>query len=225
MAFEKPDRAVDRVFVHCSASDRPEHDDVEVIRGWHVNDKHWNDIGYHFFIKKDGTIQPGRDLETSPAAQMGHNTGTIAICLHGLVIEKFAKAQFKSVIELCKEINSAYQGMVSFHGHCEVSSKSCPVFPYKEVLGLDNHGSMDFAPTVSPNIIASSDLGRPTLRLMDSGPAAVELHNLLSARGFEVEEDGAVGQLTLLAVKQFQQKMGLEDDGIVGPKTWEALVS
>ena len=60
-------------------------------------------------------------------------------------------------------------------------------FPDKEVLGLDNHGSMDFAPTVSPNIIASSDLGRPTLRLMDSGPAAVELHNLLSARGFEVD--------------------------------------
>ena len=119
MDFEKPQRSVDRVFLHCSASDNPEHDSVEVMRDWHVNDRGWDDVGYHFFIRKDGTVEAGRDLEKTPAAQRGHNSGTIAICLHGLAVEKFRKAQFKSVIELCKAIEAAYQGMVSFHGHCD----------------------------------------------------------------------------------------------------------
>ena len=95
MAFDKPQRHVDRIFLHCSASDRLEHDDVEVIRDWHVNGNGWSDIGYHYFIKKDGTIEPGRDLERTPAAQKGNNSGTIAICLHGLAAEKFTKAQYK----------------------------------------------------------------------------------------------------------------------------------
>jgi hypothetical protein len=175
MAFEMPQRPIDRVFLHCSASDRPEDDDIAVIRDWHVNGNGWSDVGYHFFIRKDGTVEPGRGLERIPAAQRGHNTGTIAICLHGLLVERFTKAQFRAVTELCGEIDAAYKGTVSFHGHCEVSSKSCPVFPYKQVLGLDEHGSMDFAPTVSPNVAASTGAARPTLRLMDKGPAVFEL--------------------------------------------------
>ena len=63
MPFEQPERAVDRVFLHCSASDRLEHDDIEVIRDWHVNGNGWSDVGYHFFIRKDGTVEDG-----SPAA-------------------------------------------------------------------------------------------------------------------------------------------------------------
>ncbi len=48
MMFQKPDRPVDRVFIHCSASDRPEHDDVEIIRKWHTDPpphgRGWSDI-------------------------------------------------------------------------------------------------------------------------------------------------------------------------------------
>jgi peptidoglycan hydrolase-like protein with peptidoglycan-binding domain len=33
------------------------------------------------------------------------------------------------------------------------------------------------------------------------------------------------GQRTLAAVKQFQKAKGLRVDGIVGPRTWEALLS
>lgn len=225
MNFTMPSRAVDRVFLHCSASDRPEHDSIEVIRDWHVKGNGWDDVGYHFFIRKDGTVEPGRDLEKTPAAQRGHNLATIAICLHGLSTERFTKAQFKSLIELCQAIDAAARGNVSFHGHCEVSSKSCPVFPYQQVLGLDGHGGMDFAPTVSPGGPAPAEPGRPTLRLMDRGPAVLELQNLLSAAGFDLEEDGIFGQITLAAVKQFQKKSKLAVDGIVGPKTWTVLLA
>ena len=91
--FIKPKRQIDRVFLHCSASSRPDHGSVDVIKAWHLQ-RGWSDIGYHYFLPFDGEIQIGRDLENKPAAQAGHNTGTIAICLHGLLKTDFTYNQF-----------------------------------------------------------------------------------------------------------------------------------
>lgn len=133
-------RKVSKVYLHCSASDNPKHDDVSVIKKWHL-ERGFNDVGYHYFIKADGTIQTGRWIEQIPAAQEGHNQGSIAICCHGL--SKFTDEQRKSLKALCDEINELYQGNISFHGHCEVSTKSCPVYPYKEWLNLNANGFME----------------------------------------------------------------------------------
>lgn len=142
IVFVKPHRPVNRVFVHCSASDNPEHDDVSVIREWH-RERHFNDVGYHYFITSAGILQEGRSLEEVPAAQAPHNKGTIAICLHGLTKEKFTEAQFDTLRELCTQIKGAYGGQVTFHGHREVAAKECPVFDYKTVLNLDTVGRMN----------------------------------------------------------------------------------
>jgi len=136
-AFVKPKRTVKRVFIHCSASDNPEHDDIAVIREWHI-DRGFTDAGYHYFICRDGTIQAGRDIERQPAAQAPHNFQTIAICVHGL--DTFSGAQMKALRRMCLAIDAKYEGKISFHGHCEVSPKECPVFDYKDVLSLDDEG-------------------------------------------------------------------------------------
>ena len=133
--FKAPSRRVNRVFIHCSATSRDSIDAKEV-HNWHKN-RGWSCIGYHFFIRSDGVIEYGRDLERTPAAQSRHNTGTIAICLNGLNPWDFTEAQFDALKKLCYEINSQIPE-VTFHGHCEVSAKSCPVFDYKLVLGLEN---------------------------------------------------------------------------------------
>ena len=138
--FNKPVREVDRVFIHCSASSLKSHDDVEVIRGWHLNNG-WSDIGYTYYITFDGTVHRGRDVEITPAAQRGHNTGTIAICLSGLAVDDFTQEQFESLKDLCEQIDDRIPD-VTFHGHCEVSDKTCPVFDYRSVLGLDHFGAM-----------------------------------------------------------------------------------
>ena len=136
--FKRPKREIDRIFLHCSATNVPSHDDVEVIRRWHKN-QGWSDIGYHFFITSTGKLQVGRKLSNSPAAQRGHNVGTIAICLSGLDVEDFNERQFDTLIKLCEDINEQIPNL-TFHGHCEVSSKLCPVFDYRKVLGLDEFG-------------------------------------------------------------------------------------
>ena len=232
MAFQRPAREIDRVFLHCSASDRDEHDDVSVMRRWHVDDRGWDDVGYHYFIKKDGTVQPGRDLEKTPAAQRGHNAGTIAICLHGLAVGRFTREQYRSLIGLCRDLDDALDGMASFHGHSEVSSKACPVYPYRVVLGLDAHGEMIFAPSETPLQGGDAPAApqpdapvapRPTLRLMARGVDVELLQVLLVEAGHETDIDGIFGRHTESLVRDFQANRGLASDGIVGPRTWVAL--
>ncbi len=130
--FKKPKRAVGKVFIHCSASDNEAHDNIETIRSWHKA-RGFADIGYHYYINKQGVVFVARDIEKIPAAQAGHNKGSIAICLGGL--NHFSQEQFYSLKKLCAEIK-ALMPKVTFHGHCEVSSKTCPNFDYKKVLGI-----------------------------------------------------------------------------------------
>ena len=140
--FKKPKRHVERVFLHCSANENESlrgHRLVDAVRAWHTLPKPdgngWSDIGYHFLIDKRGAVMPGRPLERMPAAQYPHNARTIAIMVHGL--EKFPPNMLEQCRLLCAEINEAYEGRISFHGHCEVSAKTCPVFDYRGLLQLD----------------------------------------------------------------------------------------
>jgi N-acetylmuramoyl-L-alanine amidase len=40
---------------------------------------------------------------------------------------------------------------------------------------------------------------------------------------YDGEIDGGFGEVTELAVRAAQRRAGLEDDGIVGPATWDAI--
>lgn len=228
--FHKPQRYVERVFVHCSASDNPDHDSVDIVRQWHRK-KGWDDIGYHYFVQKNGNLQSGRSLECIPAAQRGHNYATIAICLHGLAKEYFTKAQYRTLVELAIDVYNAYVGQVTFHGHCEVANKPCPVFPYRAVLGLNDYGEMELQPTASPDFADATVTGGegkaslPTLRVTSRGATVKSLQHLLSKNGYSLEEDGLFGQATLASVKDFQKQQKLRSDGVVGPRTWSLLSS
>lgn len=64
----------------------------------------------------------------------------------------------------------------------------------------------------------------PTLQEGASGPAVTELQTLLARAGFSAGSiDGSFGAKTKAAVVAFQRARGLTADGIVGPRTWEAL--
>jgi hypothetical protein len=49
------------------------------------------------------------------------------------------------------------------------------------------------------------------------------LQTLLRDRGFDAQPDGFFGDGTDAAVKAFQRANDLDDDGVVGPRTWAAL--
>lgn len=233
--FRKPKRAVTRIFLHCSASDNPDHDNVATMDLWH-RQRGWAGVGYHLFIRKSGLIEIGRDLEKVPAAQEGNNARTIAICLHGLAREKFTEAQFEALRGLCQQINAAYEGEVTFHGHCEVANKACPVFDYKTVLGLRSGGVLPLhydqatQPIYTHVLDISSGLEEPpvqhygALKIGVKGSAVRDLQKSLAALGyFAGALDGDFGERTRAAVLAFQADNDLIADGVFGPASREAL--
>lgn len=231
--FAMPGRPVHSLFFHCSASDRPEHDDVSVIRDWHVRGNGWADVGYHFYIKRDGTIQRGRALESTPAAQgNGFNAGTIAVCLGGLTKSQFTPAQFEAGYSIVRAIVDAYESRgvkIRVRGHREVYPKECPVFDYRRAFGLDAEGH----PVGRPDFSVQSDAPA------SSGGRGIELYLMVPNRSAEVKAlqeslnahdakppldvDGVFGRATFEAVRQWQAREGLTVDGIAGLETLDRL--
>ena len=65
-----------------------------------------------------------------------------------------------------------------------------------------------------------------TIKKGSTGPDVVECQQDLIYLGYDLSPygaDGKFGAKTEAAVKAFQGSVGLKQDGIVGPKTWEAL--
>jgi N-acetylmuramoyl-L-alanine amidase len=222
--FLKPRRTIKRVFIHCSATNLATHDDISVIRKWHTSPKPegrgWNDVGYHGFIKSNGLYQQGRDVSLTPAAQLGNNLETIAICLHGLNKEDFTPAQFATLIDFCNYVNTIYHGTVTFHGHCEVSDKACPVFNYKDLLRLDEHGRMPESLHMDvPEKLQITDVSKLDVLMVGShGFLVSEVQEIL-----EIEKTGHFGTELYDSLVEFQLERNLVADGIIGPKTWQAL--
>lgn len=67
------------------------------------------------------------------------------------------------------------------------------------------------------------DGGLPTLRRGNTGEYVTLLQQVLNEHGAQLEVDGKYGSATEKAVKAFQQANGLKEDGICGPKTWNAI--
>ena len=67
------------VIFHHALADKA---DVDTIRKWHL-ERGWEDIGYHYVICKNGSIQPGRALHLEGAHALGRNESSIGVCLEG----------------------------------------------------------------------------------------------------------------------------------------------
>jgi len=80
------------------------------------------------------------------------------------------------------------------------------------------------ASTTKKNTKKGMDVSYPTLRRGAKGDLVYQMQALLQKDGSNLEVDGIFGIGTLSAVKSFQKRHGLVDDGIVGPKTWAELL-
>ncbi len=119
-------RPIHTIVFHCSASDTPAHDDVSVMTQWHKQ-RGFTTVGYHFFIKKDGTIQTGRPLDQVGAHVAGHNTGTVGVCFHGL--NDFTQAQMKSIHTIIKQLEQTVGFPLKLTSHRDYTkAKTCPNF-------------------------------------------------------------------------------------------------
>ena len=68
--------------IHCSATKEGINYNVDTIRTWHLARK-FSDIGYHFLVHLDGTIERGRPWDKPGAHAKGYNTNSVGICYVG----------------------------------------------------------------------------------------------------------------------------------------------
>ena len=134
-------RPISEIIVHCTAT-RPEwmaasktSDKVAEVRRWHIADRGWRDIGYHFLIDRDGTVAKGRPVDQVGAHVQGHNAGTIGVSLFGghgsAATDKFAEhytaRQDQALRGLIAALTATYK-ITKVSGHNEYAAKACPGF-------------------------------------------------------------------------------------------------
>ena len=138
---------VTEIILHCSAT-RPDWMQGQSIAAkraeiwrWHVEERGWRAIGYHWLIDRDGAVAPGRRETEIGAHVEGHNRGTIGICLLGgygakaddLFGRNFTEAQRRALRGLIGAIR-ARASINRVSGHNDYAAKACPGFRAKELL-------------------------------------------------------------------------------------------
>ena len=109
-----------------------EHDidaSAEQIHDWHLGNG-WSGIGYHFVIRKDGTVEIGRPEWAIGSHAYGENSHTIGIHLSGDFETAYpSQAQLEACAELVHELCRDY-GITCDRdhvvGHCDLMSTDCP---------------------------------------------------------------------------------------------------
>lgn len=130
----------DRIVIHCSYTPPSMDIGAEEIRRWH-RQKGWLDIGYHFVIRRDGTVEKGREMGVVGAHAEGWNERSVGICLVGgmapskeagkvseIPEDNFTNVQFESLETLVTVVHEAYP-TAQIIGHYQVEpAKACPCF-------------------------------------------------------------------------------------------------
>jgi N-acetylmuramoyl-L-alanine amidase len=158
---------------------------IEDIHKWHLNNG-WCGVGYHFFVRKDGSIYRGRPENVIGAHCLGYNTNSLGVCAEGAYMtETMPEAQKQAIIELGKYLCSKY-GIQNIKGHKELNPTDCPGINYplnniRQAI-LSNQATV----TVNP-VIASIQKLCNSLSIKDSNGNALDV-------------DGEIGTLTNSAI-------------------------
>lgn len=102
---------------------------AQEIHQMHLNNG-WAGCGYHYIVRKDGTIETGRPHWTIGSHAYGENSHTIGIHVAGnFEIEPLNAAQLEAVSILVGTICSDYGIPVDAEhvvGHCDLMATACP---------------------------------------------------------------------------------------------------
>lgn len=206
---------------------------VQDIHRWHLNNG-WAGIGYHFFVRKDGTIYRGRPENKLGAHTSNHNTGSLGICFEGSYNkETMPSEQLRAGQELITYLLDKYNLLkANVYKHKDFNSTDCPGtnFPY-EVLRSGAKNETAVVKSIEEELKEECKKqgfdSYPVCRKGAKGNITKIIQRLLISKGYSLPiygADGSYGDETVKAVKNFQAKNGLLVDGIVGQETWKALL-
>ena len=126
-------RRINEIILHCADTKITQSFSIKDIRKWHVEERGWSDVGYHYYIRLNGKREIGRHIEKSGAHAKNHNSNSIGVCFEGGKLSNGDKwtcpllPQMQSYTKL-KDYLFAIYGDLKVSGHYEYSSKTCPNF-------------------------------------------------------------------------------------------------
>ena len=110
---------------------------AEDIHHWHKQNG-WSGAGYHFLVRKDGSIYRLRPEWAVGAHAKGSNSDSIGICFEGsYMTETMPQAQINAGRELLSWLKGKY-GFSKVQAHRDVCQTNCPGtnFPFTEIAGV-----------------------------------------------------------------------------------------
>lgn len=133
-------KKTDAIVVHCSATSPKQDIGAAEIERWH-RQRSFLAIGYHYVIRRDGTVEKGRPEDTVGSHVQGHNSTTVGVCMVGGIDSKgksqdnFTPDQYASLQNLLRELKGRYP-TAEIKGHRDFPgvAKDCPCFDVKSWL-------------------------------------------------------------------------------------------
>lgn len=130
-------RYINEIIVHCSATAEGKDFTVADIKKWHLA-RGFSDIGYHYVIYRDGSINKGRDESKIGAHCTGHNSHSIGVCYIGGCAsdgktpkDTRTAAQKAALVKLLKQLKAKYP-RAKIYPHYKFAAKACPSFNAEE---------------------------------------------------------------------------------------------
>lgn len=116
---------------HAGFPDADKDSSAEDIHKFHQEVNGWAGIGYHYVIRKDGTIEQGRRPKAVGAHALHHNKNSVGICVAGnFEIGKPNDKQMDSLklltAWLCQKYKLDPMGKGVIVGHRNLNDTDCP---------------------------------------------------------------------------------------------------
>ena len=99
----------------------------------------WAGIGYHFFVRKDGSVYRGRPIAKVGAHTQGYNSQSVGVCFEGnFETEHMSRAQMQSGRELVEYLRQIYP-TAQVKKHASFSFTACPGknFPFDAITSSE----------------------------------------------------------------------------------------
>lgn len=212
---------------------------VKDINWWHIQ-KGYSCIGYHYFIRKDGSIYKGRADNIIGAHAKGYNSTSLGICFEGQYTkETMPQAQIDAGRELVAYLKKKYN-ISKVYKHNDVNATDCPgsLFPFESIVGTESENLvLSFQRSAIADGFkfekygADGKFGSETEAVMQKCIIKKRIvykyknATKLAQRLLDIPADGKAGKQTDAAIRKFQKENGLTVDGAIGAQTWKNLLN
>ena len=128
-------RTITLLVIHCSAVRPDQTSSAAQIDTWHRRDRHYKfGIGYHYVVRRDGQIEPGRPEWMVGAHCKNHNAHSLGICYEGGLNARGQPddtrtlAQKLAMLQLLEVLHRKYPKALIVGHHDLNPQKDCPCF-------------------------------------------------------------------------------------------------